>query len=85
MAGDGLSLEDDAHEGETLIRPVMRDGRRLASVATLAEARAHAARELKRLPTHLASLDAGPAYPVSVAPALRALADDVDRAMEARS
>jgi nicotinate phosphoribosyltransferase len=81
MAGDTLTVEDDAQEGEALIRPAMRDGRRLASVATLAEARSHAARELARLPPHLTSLEAGPAYPVAVAPALKALADEVDRAM----
>ena len=82
MAGDVLTLEDDdRQEGEALLRPVMRDGRRLPALATLVEARTHAARELARLPRHLAALEDGPAYAVTVAPALRALADEVDRAM----
>jgi nicotinate phosphoribosyltransferase len=81
MAGDVLTVEGDKQDGEALIGPAMRDGRRLPSVASLAQARAHAARELARLPRHLAALEAGPAYAVTVAPALKALADAVDRAM----
>jgi nicotinate phosphoribosyltransferase len=81
MAGDTLTVEGDRQEGEALILPAMRDGRRVAGLPTLAEARAHAAQELARLPAHLHVLKDGPAYPVAVAPALRALADEVDRAM----
>jgi len=83
MAGDTLTVEGDRQDGEALIVPAMRDGRRLASLATLRQARDHAARELGRLPPHLHALESGPAYKVTVAPALRALADDVDRAMAA--
>jgi nicotinate phosphoribosyltransferase len=81
MAGDTLTVEGDRQEGEALILPAMRDGRRVAGLPTLAEARAHAAQELARLPAYLHALKDGPAYPVAVAPALRALADEVDRAM----
>ena len=83
MAGDVLTIEGDKQDGEPLIRPAMRNGRRLPSVATLEQARAHAASALARLPRHLAALGSAPAYPVTVAPALKALADEVDRAMAA--
>lgn len=80
MTGDILTVEGDAQDGESLLRPVMRAGKRLAPPEPLADVRARCAAGLKRLPTHLKRLANGPAYPVAVAPALRALAEKVDRA-----
>ncbi len=79
MAGDVLSLETDEHPGETLIRPVMEAGRRLQPWPALDECRAHAARELERLPPALHAPKPGAAYPVAVADALVRLAAEVDR------
>ena len=91
MAGDVLSVEDDRQEGAPLIRPVMRGGRRLEPRPSLAEIRAHAARELESLPEPLRHLEAGDSYlgrgqtsaaaqyPVEIAGALRELAAEVDR------
>ncbi|HXW26108.1 MAG TPA: nicotinate phosphoribosyltransferase, partial [Xanthobacteraceae bacterium] len=79
MAGDTLSLEDDAQPGSPLIEPVMRDGRRLSPPAPLADARARVARELKRLPERLRGLARGEPYPVVVADAVKRLAAEVDR------
>ena len=78
MCGDVLSVETDRHEGEPLIVPVMRGGKRLPQPA-LAETRAHAAKELGRLPDRLARLEGGVTYPVTVAQALRDLAAEADR------
>ena len=80
MRGDVLSIESDRHDGEKLIVPVMRGGKRLAT-ESLADIRARAARELARLPAPLAQLAPGTAYPVSVADALAALAREADRAI----
>jgi len=80
MAGDTLTLEDDAREGEALLRPAMRAGRRLAPPEPLAALQARCAAGLQRLPEHLKRLANEPAYPVAVAPALQALAAAVDRA-----
>jgi nicotinate phosphoribosyltransferase len=74
---DVLTLEDDPQEGEPLVRQVMRGGKRL-SAPTLAEARAHAARELARLPEALRALEDGPRHPVRIARALVELARQVD-------
>ena len=79
MAGDVISLETDAQQGEPLLRPVMRGGRRLAPQPTLEQCRAHAARELARLPAPLRALELGAAYPVTVADALVRLAAELDR------
>ena len=76
---DVVTLEDDPQEGEALVRPVMRAGRRLAPSPAAAEIRAHAARELARLPGHLKRLETAPPYRVDIAPALRDLAEAVDR------
>jgi nicotinate phosphoribosyltransferase len=79
MAGDVLSLEHDVQDGEPLLRPAMRGGRPIEPRPTLLEARALAAAELERLPRHFRRLKTEPAYPVEIAPALRAMAAAVDR------
>jgi nicotinate phosphoribosyltransferase len=79
MAGDILSVEDDVQPGEPLIQLVMQNGRRTKPRPTLADIRAHAARELERLPERLRRLEPGASYPVQVADALMQLAADVDR------
>ncbi|HWE79106.1 MAG TPA: nicotinate phosphoribosyltransferase [Pseudolabrys sp.] len=79
LRGDVLSVESDAHAGEPLIVPVMRGGKRLAPAESLAAIRARANRELGRLPAPLARLEPGHAYPVTIAPALTALAQEADR------
>jgi nicotinate phosphoribosyltransferase len=78
MAEDTLTLEHDAQPGEALLKPVMSAGRRLAPSPPLAAVRAFAAEELHRLPEALRALTPESAYPVSVAPALAALARTVD-------
>jgi len=78
MREDVLTLEDDRQEGEALIRPAMRAGRRLAPPTPLAAARAAAAAGLARLPEGLRQLEAGSPYPVRIAPALRGLTAAVD-------
>lgn len=84
MAGDVLTVDGEVGEGEALIRPAMRDGRRVAPAPDLEAVRAHAARELARLPEPLRRLEPGATYPVEVAPALRSLADQVDARMASR-
>src|SRR5690606_7985749 len=79
MAGDLVTLESDEAEGEALIRPVMQGGRRL-ELPSLEDARRLARAQLERLPAHLKRLETQPAYPVEIAPALEALAREVDRA-----
>jgi nicotinate phosphoribosyltransferase len=82
MQRDVLTIEGDPHGGEALLRPVMREGRRVTT-CSLEESRRRAAQELRRLPDPLRSLEAGAPYPVVVAPALQALADEVDRRLAA--
>ncbi|HLB79467.1 MAG TPA: nicotinate phosphoribosyltransferase [Dongiaceae bacterium] len=79
MAGDVIALEGDERAGEPLIRPVMRDGRRIGGRPALAAIRERTKHELSRLPEPLRRLTPGAAYAVEVAPELRALADEVDR------
>jgi len=79
MVGDTLTIEDDVHEGEALVHPVMHQGKRLPPAATLEAARERAQAQLKQLPERLRALDVEPSYPVVVAPALQELARQVDR------
>jgi nicotinate phosphoribosyltransferase len=78
MRGDVLSLEDDKHDGEALIVPVMRGGKRIGSAPTLAQIRERSARELARLPEPLRRLEAGATYPVKISAKLKALAAEID-------
>jgi nicotinate phosphoribosyltransferase len=83
MAGDVLTLEDDAQPGARLLAPVMRKGLRLAAAPSLAEIRARAAQSLAALPERLRRLEPW-AYPVRVSPALQTLAEQVDRRLAGR-
>lgn len=78
MCGDVLSVVGDEHDGEPLVRPAMRGGRRLPDAPTLPQARDAATLELTRLPPGVARLQAPDPYPVTVAPALRDLARAAD-------
>ena len=68
FARDVVSVESDAQVGEALLVPAMRAGRRLPQ-PTLEQARARCRSQLGRLPEPR----------VEIAPALRRLAEDVDR------
>jgi nicotinate phosphoribosyltransferase len=78
IKSDILSVEDDVHEGETLIRPVMAAGHRIGQPPTLHEVRTHARHELARLPTELSTSQSSVFYPVHVSPSLRQLAAMAD-------
>jgi len=85
MAEDLLTLEGHGGEGQALIQPVMRAGRRTGTPPTLAAARDRTAKEIGRLPGHLRRLETAPSHPVMVSRDLRALADEVDRTLAAAS
>jgi nicotinate phosphoribosyltransferase len=82
IAGDVISLADDRQEGEPLLVPAMREGRRIGPAQTLAQGRERVARELERLPQGLRGLDRAEPYPVAVGDALKRLAAEVDRRLE---
>ena len=78
MAGDILTRDGDVKDGEALIQPVMRGGRRLGPKMPLADLRARAAAQLARLPDALRRLAPRGAYPVEISLALRELAMQID-------
>src|SRR5215470_12591703 len=79
MASDTISLTGDSQEGEPLLVPAMRDGRRIGPARTLAQGRERVARELERLPEGLRGLDRAEPYEVTVADGLKRLAAEVDQ------
>jgi nicotinate phosphoribosyltransferase len=84
FAGDSVRLVGEQGIGTPLLDCVMRDGRRVAPSPTLSRARAHCHAQLEALQAHLKSLDPPwPRYPVSISPAVRMLADEVDRQQQA--
>ena len=76
---DIVTTLTDRQEGEPLLQPVMKDGRRLAPPPALETVRQQIARQLTRLPDSLRQLDEGTAYDVRISRALHELADSVDR------
>jgi nicotinate phosphoribosyltransferase len=80
MAEDVVSVEGDPQEGAALLAPVIRAGQVCAPQPTLAAIRAHARAQLAALPEALRAMGPAPPYPVAIAPALRALAREVDLA-----
>jgi len=79
LVEDWLTLEGDGLDGEPLLQPVMRRGRRLAPSPPLSSVRAHAAAQLTGLPEPLRKLVGAPAYPVRIADAVVQLARQVDQ------
>ena len=78
---DVVSVEGDERQGNPLLVPVMRNGRRLHAAENLQAIRERAAGQLVKLPEQLRALEsAAIPYRVEIAPALRKLAGQVDRA-----
>jgi nicotinate phosphoribosyltransferase len=78
FCGDLVTLHDEPGEGEPLLVPVMRGGRRLPQPA-LADARARCREQLEALPPALRILTPPwPAYPVTIGAGVRRLAGEVD-------
>jgi len=76
---DCLTTADDKQDGEALLQPVMRDGRRLAPQLALSLVREHALGALQQLPGPLRELETATApYRVEVAPALQAVTREAD-------
>jgi nicotinate phosphoribosyltransferase len=78
FARDLVALDGERHDGEALLQPVMRNGRRLGPPQPLAAARTYASEQLARLPAPLQRLEPF-AYPVAVAASLQRMADELDR------
>ncbi|HEY7316463.1 MAG TPA: nicotinate phosphoribosyltransferase [Candidatus Binatia bacterium] len=80
MSGDILTLEDDRQEGEPLIQPFMRAGKRVVATEPLADLRKRALAQIAKLPKSRRTLEHAPEYPVIVSEAIRNLAREVDAA-----
>jgi nicotinate phosphoribosyltransferase len=76
--GDLLGVEGETGDGEPLLLPVLRGGRRVAPAPALAAIREHASRELARLPASLRALRSRGDYPVTISARLRSLAAECD-------
>jgi len=79
MVADVLSVEGELHDGETLVDPVMEDGRRVGAQRCLRDIRLHACRAMERLPLELKAIKLESIYPVQVSASLQQLAAEADR------
>ena len=78
IAGDTVALLGEPVDGEALLRPAMRAGKRVDGFPGLTEARAYAAASLARLPAPLRRLEPG-RVTVDISEGIRRLAADMDR------
>jgi nicotinate phosphoribosyltransferase len=76
---DVLALEGDNVPGAPLLVPIMRGGRLIAPLPSLAASRDYVQAQVKLLPPPLLDLNKSPAFTVTVAPSVRALAAELDR------
>jgi nicotinate phosphoribosyltransferase len=79
IAADLVALIDEPADGEALLRPAMRNGKRVDGFPDLMAARAHAAASLAQLPEALRRLEPA-AVRGEISAAIRQLAADLDRA-----
>ena len=77
IAGDMVALLDEPVEGEPLLQPAMRGGKRVPGLPGLANSRARAAAALAQLPQALRRLEAGQ-VPVGISRGIRELAAQLD-------
>ena len=78
IESDLLTLAGEPAPGTPLLAPVMREGRVLGELPSLAAIRAHAARQLAALPERLRMLDEAAPFAVEIAPSLVRLAAQID-------
>ncbi len=78
MLADVLTVEGDVQAGEPLLQPLLRNGQPVSTAPALADIRKSVCDRLQGLPPALKRLEPMP-YPVEVAPALKTLAEEVDR------
>lgn len=79
---DVVVLESDPVQGERLLVPAMRDGRRVDVLPTLAESRDRARQELAGVPAALRSIQRQKQYEVAIAPSITALAETMAQPVE---
>ena len=72
------TLNDEQQDGEPLLSPVMKEGRRLAPSPPLEDLRKHVAATVSRLPDWMRGIDQSSPYDVRISQALHDLADIAD-------
>ncbi len=84
MAGDviGLASEPSPADTETLLRPAVREGERLAPAPALVDLRDRFRERFLTLPGRFKRLESAPAYPVEVSTPLAALRDATAAALQ---
>ncbi len=79
MAEDIVALEDDdLQQGEPLIQPFMRSGKRLHPSPSLHDLRNQTIANYQRLPASMTALEPTAEYLVAISNALKAMADHID-------
>ena len=79
IAGDVVALIGEPMDGEPLLQPAMRNGRRVEGLPGLLNARAHVAASLLQLPAALRRLEPC-RVPVEISQGIRQLVTEMDRA-----
>ncbi len=70
---------NDPQEGEALLQPVMKNGKRLQTPESLGAIRERTAYNLEALPSGLQTLDQTTQYPVEISPCLIRLTQEIDK------
>jgi nicotinate phosphoribosyltransferase len=83
MRGDTLALEDEKHQGNSLIQQYMANGVRTRQLPSLADTRDYLRQQLETLPEYLENTDK--TYPVEPSATLKAYAEEVSARMKLKN
>ncbi len=85
FVGDILALDQEPVSGRPLLKPVMKKGRLVGPLPSLASIRRHAAAERMGLPPKLRRLDEASPYPLHIGPGLQHMARECRRRLLAKA
>jgi nicotinate phosphoribosyltransferase len=77
IEGDTIGLRDETREGEILLKPVMRDGKRLRPPESLVDIRQRFENEFSQLGDNVKAIENPAQFAVGISPELEKLQDKV--------
>ena len=82
MSYDLLTLKDDIQDGQPLLKPIMKNGKKVVSLPPIDEIREYVQSQVKQLPDYLKVLDKAEDYPVIISDKLKECSTKLDKLIE---
>ena len=79
MSYDIVTLKNDVQDGDPLLKPVMKQGKRIISLPSINEIRKYVEEQIKQLPDYLKVLEKARSYPVRISDKLKECSVEIDK------